>query len=155
MSKAIITAIRKNQQLKGSLLLTAIELAHRANGFNGHVRISYSMIAAKAHCSVRTAIRHVNRLVGMGIIRVQRFWQPNNKWGINVYRFTIPWQKPAQNSSSAQNSNSDKASPILPTPRNSEEKEKFGSLKDEEKAREMVLGWLSPGSALWNLVNES
>jgi hypothetical protein len=44
--------------------------------------------------------------------------------------------------------------PILPTPRNSEEREKFGSLKDEEKAREMVLGWLSPGSKLWEVVNE-
>jgi hypothetical protein len=155
MSVAIITAIRKNQQLRGSLLLTAIELAHRADGNNGHVRISYSYLAQKCHYSKRTAFRHINRLMGMGIIRVQRFWMPNNKWGINVYRFLIPWQKPAQTNSTARSSNSDSLTAILPTPRNSGENEKFGSLKNEEKAREMVKNWLTPGSALWNLVNES
>jgi Winged helix-turn-helix DNA-binding len=149
MSKAIIASIRKNQQLRGSLLLTAQELAHRADGYNGHVRISYSYLAQKCHYSKRTAMRHINRLLGMGIIRVQRFWAPNNKWGINCYRFVIPWQKP-----SARQGNSDIPSPILPTARNTEEREKYGSLRDEEKGREMVLSWLSPGSKLWELTNE-
>jgi hypothetical protein len=85
----------------------------------------------------------------MGVIRVQRFWQPNNKWGINCYRFVIPWQKPAQAFSS------DKNSPILPDPINTKEREKFGSLKDEEKAREKVLSWLTPGSLLWEMANEA
>jgi hypothetical protein len=69
MSRDIITAIRQQSQLHGSLLLAAIELAHRADGNNGIVQISYSYLASKIHQSRRTAIRHINRLINLGIIR--------------------------------------------------------------------------------------
>ena len=154
MSLSILSAIRKNSNLRGSLLLTALELAHRADGNSGHVKMSYSYIAGKCHYSKRTAFRHINRLIGMRIIAVQRFWGPNYKWGVNAYRFLIQWEKPKQFSSARKGSN-DNLPAILPTPRNSEENAKYGSLEKEEKAREMVNGWLTPGSRLWEIVNES
>jgi hypothetical protein len=146
MSTAILSSIRKLPQLKGSLLLTAQEIAHRADGNSGIVRISYSLIAAKAHCSIRTAIRHVKRLIALKIIRCQRFRGPNRKWGINAYSFCIFWDKP-----SARPSNTDKMTEILPTLREGNETEKFTSLEQEARGRKFVLESLTPGSALWKL----
>ncbi len=145
MSRDIITAIRQQSQLHGSLLLAAIELAHRADGNNGIVQISYSYLASKCHQSRRTAIRHIHRLINLGIIRCQRFWRPGNKWGVNRYIFLIRWEKPKP----AQTGNGDRMSSNLPKPENS--KEKYGSLEGEENARQRVLGWLTPGSIAWQL----
>jgi Helix-turn-helix domain len=142
MSKHIITAIRQQSQLHGPLLLAAIELAHRADGNNGIVQISYSYLASKCHQSRRTAIRHVNRLIAMGIIRCQRFWQPGNKWGVNRYIFLIRWEK------AAQTGNGDRMSSKLP---NHEDKEKYGSLEEEKKSIQQVLNWLTPGGVVWRL----
>ena len=152
MSRNIIASLRQNDQLHGSLLLAAIELAHRANGNNGLVFMSYSLLAGKCHQSRRTAIRHVHRLLDMGIIRVQRFWGPNNRWGINKYVFLIRWERPAQTGrNTAQTSTGDSLAPTLP---NTRETEKFGTLEQEKKGREMVKEWLSEGSSLWKLAQE-
>ena len=153
MSRNIIASIRKIDQLHGSLFQTAKELAHRADGFSGQVRMSYNMLAWKCHQSRRTAIRHIQKLISLGIIVRERFWRPGKKWGINLYRFVIQWERPAQTYSG------DRKSLILPNlrregERKKEEREKFGSQKDEEDAKQMVLKWLTPGSALWKLVNE-
>jgi|SRR4029453_19456019 hypothetical protein len=153
MSVSIISAIRKNANLHGSLFQAAKELAHRADGFSGQVRMSYNMLAWKCHQSRRTAIRHIQKLLSLGIIVRERFWRPGNKWGINLYRFVIQWEKPAQTYSG------DTFSRTLPNLRGrgkekKEKREKFGSLKDEEEAKQMVLKWLTPGSALWELVND-
>jgi hypothetical protein len=156
LSTSIINATHKIDQLRGSLFQTAKELAHRADGNSGIVQMSYSLLAAKIHQSRRTAIRHINRLVSMGIIKCQRFWQPGNKWGINRYQFIISWPKPAQTSrNTAQTSTGDSLAPTLPKQRNTrEEREKFGSLKQEQKGREMVKEWLTKGSFLWKLAQE-
>jgi hypothetical protein len=146
LSKNIIASIRQNPQLHGSLLLAAIELAHRANGHSGTVFMSYSLLAAKCHQSRRTAIRHVHRLLDLGIIRCQRFWGPNRKWGINCYRFLICWVKPRP----AHKRSDDILAPIFPSLK---EEEKNGSLQDLERGKEKVLGWLTEGSQLWNMVN--
>ena len=113
--------------------------------------MSYSLLAAKCHQSRRTAIRHVQRLIDLGIIGVQRFWGPNKKWSINKYYFFIKWQKPAQMGKRGEPlGNSDILTPTLPT---QEEREKYGTLANLEKGREMVLSWLTPRSALWQLAN--
>ena len=152
MSVSIISAIRENSNLHGSLFQTAKELAHRADGNSGIVTMSYSLLAAKIHQSRRTAIRHINRLLDLGIIAVQRFWRPGNKWGINRYRFVIQWKRPAQTGThTAHSSSGDKMTSILPDP---EEREKFGTLAEMEKGKEMVLSWLTEGSSLWKLAQE-
>ncbi len=142
MSINIIASIRKNPQLHGSLLLAAIELAHRADGQSGHVSMSYSLLAGKCHQSRRTAIRHIHRLLDMGIIKCQRFWRPGNMWGVNRYIFLIRWERPAQRG------NGDILAPTFPR---QEEREKNGTLAGLEKGKERVLGWLTPNSELWKL----
>src|SRR5918992_204512 len=114
MSKHIITSVRKLPQLKGSLLLTAIELAHRADSYHGCVSVAYSYLASKTHQSRRTAMRHIRRLIALGIITAQSFPPRRQrsrglprrfrkrqregmtpyKWGVNRYRFVIAWDKP-------------------------------------------------------------
>jgi len=145
MSFAIITAIRKSSQLHGSLFHTAKELAHRASGDSGVVTISYSYLASKCHQSKRTTIRHIAKLVALGIIRCQRFWQAGRKWLCNRYTFTIAWERPKP----AQMSNSDIPSSNLPRANSSE---KYGSLENEQKGKSRILGWLTEGSELWNIL---
>jgi len=147
MSKHIITAIRQQSQLRGSLFQTAKELAHRADGNSGIVTISYNYLASKIHQSRRTAIRHVNKLINMGIIRCQRFWQPGNRWGVNRYIFLIRWEKPTP----AQTRNGDRLLQNLP---NHQNKEKYGSLREEEEGRKTVLSWLQiEGGVLRKLIS--
>ena len=145
MSREIISAIRQNLQLKNSLLLSAIELAHRADSFSGIVRISYSYLASKNHMSVRQTIRHINKLIDLGIISCQRFCQHGRKWLVNLYQFKIEWQRPKP----AQMGSRDKMSENLPYPQNT--REKYGTMEGEEKGRQRVLGWLTPGSEIWKL----
>src|SRR6266478_7657486 len=144
MSINIIASIRKNPQLHGSLLLAAIELAHRADGQSGHVFMSYSLLAAKCHQSRRTAIRHIHRLLDLGIIKCQRYWQAGGRWGINQYRFVIRWRKPVQMY------NGDISSPTLPFPN---QEEKTGTLQQLEKGKARILSWLTEGSELWKLTS--
>ena len=145
MSVSIITAIRHQSQLRGSLFQTAKELAHRADGNSGLVHISYSYLASKCHQSRRTTIRHINKLIDLGIIRCTRFCQYGKKWLCNRYQFIIAWERPKP----AQAGSDDRMSSNLPTPQNT--KDKYGSLEGEEKGRQRVLGWLTPGSIAWQL----
>jgi len=146
MSREIISAIRQNLQLKGSLLLSAIELAHRADSFSGIVRISYSYLASKNHMSVRQTIRHINKLIDLGIISCQRFCQHGRKCLVNLYQFKIVWQrpKPEQTSSSA------KMAENLPYPQNT--REKYGTMEGEERGKRMVLSWIDPDSFVAKLI---
>jgi len=144
LSTNIIDALRQNDQLTGSLFQAAKELAHRANGHNGIVFMSYSLLAAKCHQSRRTAIRHIHRLLDLGIIKCQRYWQAGGRWGINQYRFVIRWRKPVQMY------NGDISSPTLPFPN---QEEKTGTLQQLEKGKARVLSWLTEGSELWKLTS--
>jgi len=85
----------------------------------------------------------------MGIIARARFWRPGHLWGANRYKFLIRWERPP-----AQMYNGAKLSSKFPEPEKREEREKYGSLADLQKAKEKVLGWLTEGSALWKLANE-
>ena len=92
MSAPIIAALRQQRQLKESLLHTAQEIAHRASIY-GVVRVSYSYLALKCHCSRRTVIRHIQRLIDAGIIRKSVLWIRGNYCEVNTYAFLLPWEK--------------------------------------------------------------
>ena len=64
MATPLIAAIRQRRDLKESLTHTAQELAHLASIY-GVVRVSYSYLAEKCHCSRRTVIRHIQRLIDL------------------------------------------------------------------------------------------
>src|SRR5215510_8678328 len=143
MALPIITAIRTRTDLKESLLHTAQELAHRASIY-GVVRVTYSYLALKCHCSRRTIIRHIQRLIDAGILRQSVLWIRGNYCEVNTYAFLLAWEKrPATGGS-------DKMTSKFP-PR-TEEREKVGSLAEKKRLDARGLSFLTPGSALYQLV---
>ena len=143
MSSSIIAALRQQRQLKESLLHTAQELAHRTSIY-GVVRVSYSYLALKCHCSRRTVIRHIQRLIAAGIIRKSVLWIRGNYCEINTYAFLLPWEKrPATGGS-------DKTA-FKSSPR-TEGREKVGSWEEKQRLDARGLSFLTPGSALYRLV---
>jgi hypothetical protein len=134
MSLAIITAIRHLPQLKGSLKFTAIELAHRASS-SGYVRVAYSYLAQKTGLTIRTMIRHVQRLEALGILRKQRGWISVNRCAVNVYLLLVrPLHKCA----------SDKVAQNLRDPEKGEAK--WGTLGEDIETLERGMRLLTPGS---------
>src|SRR6516162_4769441 len=124
MSSPIIAALRQQRQLKESLLHTAQELAHRASIY-GVVRVSYSYLAEKCHCSRRTVIRHIQRLIDAGILRKSVLWIRGNYCEVNTYAFLLAWEKrPATGGS-------DKT--VSKFPPRTEEREKAGSLEEKKR----------------------
>ena len=120
MALPILAALRQRADLKESLLHTAQELAHLASIY-GVVRVSYSYLALKCHCSRRTVIRHIGRLLDLGIVRKTVLWIRGNYCEINTYTFRIPWDK------RVHTRGSDKTSSTLPP----QEREKSGSVREE------------------------
>ena len=90
MATPIIAALRHRGDLKESLLHTAQELAHRASLY-GVARVSYSYLAQKCHCSRRTVMRHIGRLIDAGIVRKSVLWIRGNYCEVNTYAFLIAW----------------------------------------------------------------
>lgn len=133
LSRAILTTIRTHRQLKGSLLLTALEMAHRASS-SGFVRISYGYLASKTHQSIRTMIRHVHRLEALGILVKQRVWISVNRCAVNVYAFCL---RPLHRCASVI------VSRTLPQ---KEERDKVLSLWDEIQLAERGLRFVTPGT---------
>lgn len=88
MSLHIISAVRHFAQLKGSLKFTAIELAHLASR-SGYVRVSYWALAKKTGLHLRTMIRHIHRLVAMGIVVKQTIRLTLTRCAVNQYRFLV------------------------------------------------------------------
>ena len=143
MSSPIIAALRQQRQLKESLLHTAQELAHRASIY-GVVRVSYSYLALKCHCSRRTMIRHIQRLIDAGLIRKSVLWIRGNYCEVNTYAFLLAWKKrPATGGS-------DKTTSKFPL--RTEEREKAGSLEEKQRLDTRGMSFLTPGSALYQLV---
>lgn len=134
MSLAIITAIRHLPQLKGALKFTAIELAHRASS-SGFVRVSYGYLAQKTGLSIRTMIRHVQRLEALGILCKQRVWISANRCAVNVYTLRLrPLHRCA----------SDKVAKNLPDDRKREAK--WGTLGEDIRTLERGMQFLTSGS---------
>ena len=143
MAKPIIAALRTRTDLKESLLHTAQELAHRASIY-GVVRVSYTYLAQKCHCSRRTAMRHIQRLEEAKIIRKAVVWIRGNFCDINTYTFRIAWD------TSQPTGGSDKtASTLSPS-----EREKTTSVREELANQQKTLRALTPGSGLWERVRE-
>ena len=143
MSAPIIAALRQQRQLKESLLHTAQELAHRASIY-GVVRVSYSYLALKCHCSRRTVIRHIQRLIDLRLIKKSVLWIRGNYCEVNTYAFLLAWEKrPARQGS-------DKTA-FKSSPR-TEEREKWGSWDEKKCQGARGLSFLTPGSTLYRLV---
>jgi len=136
MALPIITALRQRSDLKESVLHTVQELAHRASLY-GVVRVSYSYLAFKCHCSRRTVIRHIQRLIELKIIKKSVLWIKGNFCEINTYTFLLQWDKwmPAQGS--------DKTTRKFPR---QEEGKKRGGLEEKIRLLDKGLRLLTPGS---------
>jgi len=137
MSLAIITAIRYLPQLKGALKFTAIELAHRASSA-GHVRVAYRYLAQKTGLSVRTIMRHIRRLIDLGIVEKHTTRLTRMRCAINLYVFTI------RVGSLLHTRACDKTSQKLPETGKGEAK--WGTLRDAIRHLERGMRLLTPGS---------
>jgi hypothetical protein len=143
MANPIIAAVRP-LPFKESVSHTLIELAHRASIY-GVVKVSYAYMAMKCHCSRRTIIRHIQRLIEAKIIEKSVMWIKGNFCEINTYTFRISWQK------SESKGGSDKMTSKFPPP---EEGEKEGGLREKIHRQETWLltrSGLTPGSFLYEL----
>ena len=145
MATPIIAAIRQRRDLKESLTHTAQELAHLASIY-GVVRVSYSYLALKCHCSRRTVIRHIQRLMDLRILRKTVLWIRGNFCEVNTYTFRIAWDK------SRPKGGSDKTASTLPP----QEREKNVSVREElaNQRKAVREGWVLPGSERWEAVNK-
>jgi HTH domain len=155
MATPIIAVLRTRRDLKESVLHTAQELAHRASIY-GVVRVSYTYLAEKCHCSRRTVIRHIQRLLDLGIVRKTVLWIRGNYCEINTYTFRIAWE------TSRSAGGSDKTASKFPHPEREkesscrEEREKSQSLHQQLANQQKALreGWVPPGSERWEAVRE-
>ena len=142
MSLQIISAIRSQSQLKGSLKLTALELAHRASS-SGFVRVSHGYLAEKTGLHLRTMYRHIDALETLGILVKQRMWISAKRCAVNVYRLLV---RPLHKCST------DKVPPNLPEPER--EREKFSTLREEIAQQRKGIRFLQEGSLPWQATKE-
>jgi hypothetical protein len=172
MASPIIAALRQHRDLKESVLHTAQELAHRASIYGVTPPTAYTFLAQKAHCSPRTAIRHIHILEEAKIVEPirqkrlvrrkdlppsdrgytddpQRAHERVIRYEINKYRFTIAWDKSPQRSSSSTRPYDTMAQNLPP-----QEREKTTSLKEEWENQQKTLCVLTPGSGLWERTRE-
>ena len=144
MAVPIITALRQRDDLKESVLHTAQELAHRASIY-GVVRVSYRYLALKCHCSRRTIIRHMQRLIDLKLLKKSVIWIKGNFCEVNTYTFMLAWDtRPAPGGS-------DKTARNLP-PR--EEREKSVGVGEEIQNLEKGLRWCTAGSEAYEATCE-
>jgi hypothetical protein len=167
MANPLIATLRQRDDLKESVLHTVQELASRASIYGVVPPTAYRYLAQKAHCSLRTAIRHIHLLEQLKIIEpirqkriVQRKDLPPNDRGytndpqranervirneINRYRFVIQWDKSPQRSRSSTRP-CDTLAPNLPHIG----REKNASLTEELENAKKVLRECTPGSIFW------
>jgi helix-turn-helix protein len=143
MAAPIIAALRHRDDLKESVLHTAQELAHRASIY-GVVRVSYTYLAQKCHCSRRTVMRHIQRLIDARILRKTVLWIRGNYCEVNTYAFVIAWDK------RPHKGGSDTTSSMLPP----QEREKNCGVREELDNQKKGIRFLTPGTALWQKVAE-
>ena len=111
----------------------------------GVVRVSYSYLAQKCHCSRRTVIRHIGRLLALGIVRKSVIWIRGNFCEINTYTFRIAWDTSQPTGGSAKTLRN------LPP----QEREKNSSVTAElaNQRKAVREGWIPPGSERWEAVH--
>jgi len=142
MSVHILAAIRQHPQLKGSLKLTAQEIAHRASS-SGFVRVSYGYLASKTGLTIQTMITHVKRLEALGILRKQKIWISARRCAVNLYALLI---RPLHRCSTQKTGEN--------LPEAEREEEKLLSLSEEIRRQRKALNFLTPGSQLWERTQE-
>jgi hypothetical protein len=141
MSLHMITAIRRLPQLSGSLKFTALEIAHRAST-SGYARVSYGYLAWKTGQSLKTMIRHVHRLISMGLLRKQTVRLTLTRYAVNAYTFLIPGITPLHKRSTPT------VGQTLPEAK--AEEEKSLSLREElERARKGMRFLTNPDSPMY------
>lgn len=147
MSRAIIAALRQQRQLRTITRTIAIEIAHRMSS-SGVGRIAYSFLASKAACSVRTAIRHVKRLVALGLFRKRHTHTPAG-YGWNVYEYTGPrLQRPPASATTRYDWVTEK------DPQPAGEEAKVLALGKQIAHLQVRLSELTTGSHLWTIFQE-
>jgi hypothetical protein len=105
MAKALIRAIRQDRDLWGTTYTAAIELAALVNDDTEVAETDYEKLARKMRRSVRTAQRHIKKLVECGKVKIlpnllMRTLENGKvlyRKAKNRYVFLIPWRRePAQ-----------------------------------------------------------
>jgi len=119
MSAIIIAALRREKQLQGNLKFTAIELGHLASQ-SGYARVSYDTLAHKTGYHKRTIIRHVHRLLAVGILVKQTVGLTLTRFAVSTYRFLVGTDHLHKRSS-------DRLSPDVP-----EERKQIPRTREEE-----------------------
>lgn len=147
MAVPIITALRQRDDLKESVLHTAQELAHRASIY-GVVRVSYTYLAQKCHCSRRTVMRHIQRLIEAKIIRKTVIWITGNFCEINQYSFVLSWDKRPHKGGSDT---------LMPKSPLREEGEKNSGVREKLENQRKFLRTIAsaPGSYAWKIAHET
>ena len=147
MAAPLIAALRHRRDLKESVLHTAQELAHRASIY-GVVRVSYSYLARKSHCSRRTVMRHIQRLIDAKIVRKAVIWIKGNFCEINTYTFVIAWDK------RSVQGGSDNLMPKFPS---GEEGEKNAGVREKLENQRKFLRTIAsaPDSYAWTIAQET
>ena len=135
----LIQTIRQMEGLHLQYLFTAQELAIMAmrQSKAGVVVIAYSQVARKIHASVRTAIRHIQRLIELGIL-TKHVRKVGGWFAWNTYTFTVPFERNDPHSyygdkpATASKSSSANLACILPksSPKEKEKKERELALED-------------------------
>ena len=139
MSANIIAAIRRENQLRGNQKFTALEIGHRMNS-SGYGHVAYQMMAHATGYSRRTAIRHMHKLVAMGIF-AKTVYRLANGYAINLYKCLL--SPPAYYRSAPVTTHGVSVSSILPTPKTDTEKNL--SLREEIRRLEKGMHFLEPG----------
>jgi hypothetical protein len=89
MSAAILTAICSHPQVKGALRFTALNIAYKCNA--AHIgRVAYSYLAKRTGLHVRTIMRHVAKLVELGVLRKTVTRLSSRRCMLNLYEFIVP-----------------------------------------------------------------
>ena len=88
MSASILASISRLPQLHGSLRDSALRLAYHAD-VTGKVERAYAWLAKDRHISVSTAMRHIARLIAMGIIAKRVMRLTFSRCAPNIYTFLV------------------------------------------------------------------
>jgi hypothetical protein len=145
LSKEIIASIRAQSQLSGNTFLIAKEIAHKMTNYDRKCRIAYSYLAKKAHCSIRTAFRQVEKLINLWGLFRKKTTRLQNGYDWNEYEYIGPMlpERPPKSTTALYDWMSDK----FPIPAREEKKE----LSLEKKIADLkaTLAFMTPGSTLY------
>jgi len=86
---AILHTICSHPQVKGSLRFTALNIAYKCNGA-GIGRVAYRYLAKRTGLHVRTIMRHVAKLIALGVLCKTVTRLRSQRCMLNLYKFILP-----------------------------------------------------------------